>query len=370
MVVGPSDLRIVNEWITDIAQDFVNKRYVSQFIRSCQGLFKNYMDTYDDDPRSRYQLIAICSIYVTSCVYSDVPFSLDTLWYSCDECYTKDQILDMVILFVSRLSISPDEVDTNVPMGTTFKDTEHSKCFRLGDDHVCKVIKHNKNGLPSYDAITEIFVDGIVSSNNVIQLLGCTMDKDSTKLYYDYVPYSLSEYFGSTDHALLEKVIIELLYGLKSLHDQGIAHRDLKGDNIMLDEHDHLKIIDMGAAGFGKLRNTIPVCTITHRSPDILKAEIVEMKYEYDGKKLDIWSVGVLLTELYLGTQPFGSISSQTPASTLLTMIINNKPKIIAELTRIAPPYIVDMTRSCLSDTPDDRPTVESLLELISTNQK
>jgi len=323
------------------------------------------MDTYDDSEKSKYQLIAICCLYVSSCVYSDFPFALDTLCYICDECYTKEQIVDMMITFVPRISRSGVYTNSTDNMdGTIFKETNHTKCFRIGEDLVCKQMSHNKNGLPTYDVIVEIMVDRMVSSKNVIRMVGCSIDTESTKLYYKFIPRSLRYYFGSDDHVLLEKIIVQILTGVKDLHDRGIGHRDLKGDNIQVDEEDNVVIIDTGAAGFGKIRSTVPACTVTHRSPDILRAEIEKVdNYEYDPKKLDIWSLGVILAELFLGPDPFGTIRVHTRELNILTMIINNRPRVIEELKRVGVPmYITDSIQSCLSDVPDERPTIDTLL--------
>ncbi|KAJ2610067.1 Serine/threonine kinase, partial [Coemansia sp. RSA 1804] len=93
----------------------------------------------------------------------------------------------------------------------------------------------------------------------------------------------------------------EVLLGLAYFHKAGIIYRDLKLDNIMLDNEGHVKIADYGLCkenmGYGQ--TTITFCG----TPEFMAPEIVlEQRY---GRAVDWWAFGVLIYEMILGTSPF-----------------------------------------------------------------
>ncbi|EGD79703.1 AGC/PKC/ALPHA protein kinase [Salpingoeca rosetta] len=93
----------------------------------------------------------------------------------------------------------------------------------------------------------------------------------------------------------------EILEGLWFLHDRGIVHRDLKLDNVMLDQDGHIKITDMGMCKEGMLpdQTTGTFCG----TPDYIAPEIIHgMPYN---KSVDFWALGVLLYEMLIGRPPF-----------------------------------------------------------------
>jgi serine/threonine-protein kinase len=102
----------------------------------------------------------------------------------------------------------------------------------------------------------------------------------------------------------------QLLSGLAHAHSQGIVHRDIKPDNLILDEalgtHDHLRILDFGLAklhDFGvDLTSGLAVGTPSYMAPEQTRSEPVDMR-------TDLYAVGVVLHEMLTGTKPFKSDS-------------------------------------------------------------
>jgi len=80
----------------------------------------------------------------------------------------------------------------------------------------------------------------------------------------------------------------------------GVAHRDLKLENLLVDEKLNLKVADFGFAknkNINKLKSYKG--THTYMAPEIRDAKV------YDGKKVDIFSAGVILFILTQGIFPF-----------------------------------------------------------------
>ena len=90
------------------------------------------------------------------------------------------------------------------------------------------------------------------------------------------------------------------------MHNNNIVHRDLKLDNILVEESTRMvKLIDFGFSVV--VGNGTPL-KIFCGTPSYMAPEIVR-KHEYDGKPVDIWALGVLLFVLLTGSFPFRGTS-------------------------------------------------------------
>ena len=92
-----------------------------------------------------------------------------------------------------------------------------------------------------------------------------------------------------------------ILLGVQSLHKKGIIHRDIKLDNILLDENLHPKIIDFGISSIIEPKRKI---LDTGGTPAYLAPEVIAAWGEICYKS-DVWSLGVLLYLLIFGQVPF-----------------------------------------------------------------
>ncbi len=85
------------------------------------------------------------------------------------------------------------------------------------------------------------------------------------------------------------------------LHSQGIAHRDIKLENVLLDADLNIKLIDFG---FSTQQTSPKKAKLFCGTPSYMAPEIVS-RIEYLGQPADIWAAGVLLFCLLNGYFPF-----------------------------------------------------------------
>ena len=100
----------------------------------------------------------------------------------------------------------------------------------------------------------------------------------------------------------------DLILGIEYLHAQGVVHRDIKPDNLLLTEDDVLKISDFGVSEmFAKDSDLMTAKSAG--SPAFLPPELCVSKHgSISGKAADLWSMGITLYCLYFGRVPFEKI--------------------------------------------------------------
>jgi serine/threonine protein kinase len=115
---------------------------------------------------------------------------------------------------------------------------------------------------------------------------------------------SLSSYLAEhkqIDVAEARRLFVQILEAVKFVHDQGVAHRDIKPGNILLNSENQAKLADFGVCAVLDPQGLCShgVGTPGFRSPECLSGK------PYDGRKSDMWSLGVTLFAMVVGRLPW-----------------------------------------------------------------
>ncbi|XP_042005332.1 probable serine/threonine-protein kinase At1g54610 [Salvia splendens] len=151
----------------------------------------------------------------------------------------------------------------------------------------------------------EILILRRLDHPNIIKLEGLVTSKTSSSLYlvFEYMEHDLTGLASLPGVKFSEPQVKcymkQLLSGLDYCHRNGILHRDIKGSNLLINNHGILKIADFGLASYFDNHNKIPltsrVVTLWYRPPELLLGAT-----QY-GVAVDLWSTGCILGELYAG---------------------------------------------------------------------
>lgn len=98
------------------------------------------------------------------------------------------------------------------------------------------------------------------------------------------------------------RIIAEVVLALQSMHDMGIVYRDLKPENVLLDQDGHVRLADLGLAKLLDRENdylTSTICgSLSYAAPEMLS----EKQY---GIAFDMWTLGVFIYQVLTGDMPF-----------------------------------------------------------------
>lgn len=105
---------------------------------------------------------------------------------------------------------------------------------------------------------------------------------------------------GRFDEATGRIVVRQLAEALDYCHNRGIAHLDVKSENVLLDEHHRLKLIDFAfATKLTAGKKIAKFCgSISYMAPEVAR------KIAYEPVKADIWSFGITAYKLLTGKHP------------------------------------------------------------------
>ncbi|WOL12557.1 CBL-interacting protein kinase 18 [Canna indica] len=153
----------------------------------------------------------------------------------------------------------------------------------------------------------EITVMRLVKHPNVVQLYEVMATK--SKIYFALEYVKGGELFNKVAKGRLREEVVhkyfqQLISAVDFCHSRGVYHRDLKLENLLLDDSGNLKVSDFGLSALAESKRQDGLLHTSCGTPAYVAPEVISRK-GYDGAKADIWSCGVILFVLMAGYLPF-----------------------------------------------------------------
>jgi mitogen-activated protein kinase kinase kinase len=174
-----------------------------------------------------------------------------------------------------------------------------------------KIAAQDKERVKEMVAALDIEIDTMqhLDHPNIVQYLGCERKEFSISIYLEYISGgsigSCLRKHGKFEESVVRSMTRQTLEGLAYLHAEGILHRDLKADNILLDLDGTCKISDFGIS---KKSDNIYGNDITNSmqgSVFWMAPEVVRSQGQGYSAKVDIWSLGCVVLEMFAGRRPW-----------------------------------------------------------------
>ena len=163
----------------------------------------------------------------------------------------------------------------------------------------------------------------------------------------------------------VRSVLRGIALGLHHLHSNGVAHRDVKCDNVIYDRHTgSVKLCDLGlawtrpparpCAGTDRMLASDWPGTCCYAAPEVVRA-----RDAYNPFVSDVWSLGVVAYVLLAGALPFGLASCEATRRNICSQAFDTEPlrQAIAQ-----DPLVIDFMRGLLHKSPAERSTLDMVL--------
>ncbi|KAH7401893.1 kinase-like domain-containing protein [Phaeosphaeria sp. MPI-PUGE-AT-0046c] len=191
---------------------------------------------------------------------------------------------------------------------------------------------------------------------HIARLYEVIVTEELVWLVLEYCPgdelYNYLLQHGALEPSKVQRIFTQLVGAVSYVHNKSCVHRDLKLENILLDKHGDVKLVDFGFTREyeGKSNYLQTWCgTVCYSAPEMLKGE------KYAGEKVDVWSLGIILYALLVGELPFDDDDENDTKM----KILKEEPKYPENF----PPQAKELCQSLLSKRPILRPTLADILQ-------
>ncbi|KAK8948848.1 Serine/threonine-protein kinase HT1 [Platanthera zijinensis] len=199
-----------------------------------------------------------------------------------------------------------------------------------------------------------------LSHRNVIKLAGA---REKSPIFFIITEYlhggSLRAFLRKLDHSplpldMLISIALEVARGMEYIHSQGVIHRDLKPENILFDHNFCVKIADFGVACEEAYCDELEDDAGTYRwmAPEMIK-------HRPYGRKVDVYSFGLLLWEMITGAIPYEDMSPVQAAFAVVNK--NIRPTIPSDCSV----ELRALIEQCWSTFPEKRPEFRQIVKFL-----
>ncbi|KAK0506336.1 MAP kinase [Armillaria luteobubalina] len=193
---------------------------------------------------------------------------------------------------------------------------------------------------------------------NIVQYLGYEETPSNLSIFLEYVPGgsvgSCLLKHGRFNDEVTKSFTKQILGGLEYLHSKGILHRDLKADNILVEMSGVCKISDFGIS---KRTDDNGAETAMQGTVFWMAPEVVNPQGKGYNFKVDIWSVGCVVLEMWAGTRPW---QGDEMVAVMFKLYQLKQPPPIPEGVNLSE-LGDDFRKKCFAINPEERPTAQEL---------
>ncbi|XP_059160615.1 probable serine/threonine-protein kinase DDB_G0284251 [Physella acuta] len=197
--------------------------------------------------------------------------------------------------------------------------------------------------------------------NNIVQFHGYQKRETEIVLFLEFIKMGTLSSFVKKhtrlNEALTRHLTIQILEGVKYLHENNILHLDIKGNNILMVDESNIKLTDFGLSTIYNEEEGVEAerGTTRYMAPEMINCP--DGRIFKHGSSLDIWSVGSTVVEMITGLPPN---STTTSVNVLFKIAMLQRPKY--ELSITASKNLRDFLEKTFTPAPELRPSAEDLL--------
>lgn len=193
----------------------------------------------------------------------------------------------------------------------------------------------------------------LLNHPNIVKVYDVSVNDDLQYIVMEYVDgMTLREYLNQRGGRLTNRetvhFISQILKALEHAHANGVVHRDIKPQNIMLLDNGQLRMMDFGIARISRAENQLlsgkAMGSVHYISPEQAKGDETDCTS-------DIYSVGVMMYEMLSGHLPFDADDMVEVA----IKQISDKPKSLHEIAPEVPNALVEITEKAMAKLPQNR---------------
>ncbi|XP_059165790.1 uncharacterized protein LOC131948271 [Physella acuta] len=253
-------------------------------------------------------------------------------------------------------------------------DINEPKDVKFVTKKMCKKISGTRKDMESFQKEASILIR--LKHERIVQFHGFQKTENELFLFLEFVKMGTLSAFIKQHTILNEDVTrrftVQILEGVKYLHENKVLHLDIKGNNILMADEANIKLTDFGLSTIVNEEGVeAERGTTRYMAPEMINCP--EGRIFKHASSLDIWSVGCTVVEMITGSPPNATTTS---VQVLFKVAMLQKPKY--ELPETASEYLKEFLEKTFKEKAAERPSAETLLnedpfvagKMLNLNQK